>query len=273
MPPLLPAPPPFATAGPAAFTTREAVLGVAGAFVLRNVLSRRETAAWKAHVAALHAAQGPPPGEAAQQRRDSQHHIPHTVDPSVVAPLAARIREWLPAQAGPANAAPLAEAALSPFLRCYRYVAGDRSAPHYDRSHAEHGPGRGPCVRFTAYSVILYLDDACAGGCTTFLEDPATTSNSGLTPRAGAGAAAGAAALEAVARVAPRRGDALLFPHGNRPGCHKNWHHEGSTVTAGEKSILRTDVVFDNAVPQRKAGRRAGGACAARCRRRRRGDA
>lgn len=69
---------------------------------------------------------------------------------------------------------------VSTFLRCYVYNEGEFSTPHYDRSQCEHqketileedkslGPvshvKAGTLVRFSAYSILLYLNDDFEGG-------------------------------------------------------------------------------------------------------------
>eukprot|EP01052_Picozoa_sp_SAG31_P002016 SAG31_NODE_67_length_28318_cov_6.493674_34_plen_798_part_00 len=144
--------------------------------------------------------------------------------------------------------------------------------------------GRGALKRFSAYSLLMYLNDdfqgllrarstahersdtnhgSLAGGCTTFFApDPAIViSRRGLTPLCER------ESLTVVAEVAPRRGDVLIFPHGTHPGCHPSPLHEGSTVCRpvpshsvesmqllvrwswwqvkdGQKLLIRTDVVY-----------------------------
>lgn len=82
---------------------------------------------------------------------------------------------------------------ISTFLRCYLYEPGDASKPHFDRSFREHGvsqatsgrgAGRGPLLRFSAFSLLMYLTDSFGGGHTTFFEpdDGISVSRRGLTP-------------------------------------------------------------------------------------------
>eukprot|EP01048_Picozoa_sp_COSAG05_P021982 COSAG05_NODE_4229_length_1612_cov_7.904164_1_plen_248_part_00 len=133
-------------------------------------------------------------------RRDSQHHIPIRAEAAALGKLAARLRPWLPPLVGPPGgcAATLAPpgSEVSGFFRCYHYKEGDVSNPHFDRSFREHDntmqvaaeevghsteegaaapqqqrnrrAGRGPLIAFSAYSVLLYLNDDFEGGCTTF---------------------------------------------------------------------------------------------------------
>ena len=201
-------------------------------------------------------------------RRDSQHHVPCHVAPSVVAPLARRLRPWLPSTPGGAceSAATLAPSdsdAVSSFFRCYLYRDGDCSTPHFDRSFRVHSaasapstasgarggakraPARhgGELLRFSAYSLLLYLNDGFDGGETSFFNpDPSLrVSRRGLTVPP-----AEAAKLGIAARVTPRRGDCLIFPHGAHcGGCHASPLHEGTTVHGGEKVIIRSDLVYE----------------------------
>ena len=320
-----------------------------------NVTADRESspsssAEVTAEVATVGAAVG---AAAALPRRMSQHHIPCRVAQDALACLCARMRPFLPRQAGPDNAGPIMSDGrqVSPFLRCYHYKEGDTSTPHYDKSFTEHYRGpRGPtglevgprtpgtvaggprgcgldggpevedegagggggggsgvrvCVdvpaapalvevaasassngggldavgsglratqekqskggqskyrvgqiqRFSAYSVLLYLNDDFDGGETTFFQhDPAIRiSRRGLAPHA-----EDLDKLRVAARVEPRRGDVLVFPHGKFSGCHPDPLHEGSLIRRGEKLLIRTDLVF--AAPpvssQRKARKR-----------------
>eukprot|EP01134_Creolimax_fragrantissima_P007826 CFRG7826T1 len=226
------------------------VYGVAGARILRSVLTGEECDALKKAVLQLHAGYT----EISKPRRESQHHLPCRVPIKVLSGLCHRIRNYLPKHAGPANKGPLPEAGLevSNFLRCYHYKVGQASAPHYDRSFIEHEnfkTGR-HMVRFSAYSVLLYLNDDFEGGHTTFFDKvpPDLIANKGFTlidPST-------RDQLKVVGYVAPRAGDILIFPHGNHRGCWPNPFHEGSPVTKGYKAIIRTDIVFN--IPPPKKG-------------------
>ena len=96
-------------------------------------------------------------------------------------------------------------------------------------------------ISFTSYSLLLYLSDEHEGGETTFFapDDAVRMSRRKLTP-----SMEDLELLTPVARVRGHAGDVLIFPHGAHAGCHPNPLHEGSTVDAGEKVIIRTDVVF-----------------------------
>jgi hypothetical protein len=157
---------------------------------------------------------------------------------------------------------------LSPFLRCYRYREGQSSIPHFDRSYvcsSDAGAAVGSRRRtYSARSAVFYLNDDFDGGQTTFfrpLESSggtagarssrvarrASTSRSGLTWASDGGTSK----YEAVARVRPRAGDCLIFPHGDVEGGFPNPLHEGSAVrrrlgaaSAADKCIIRTDIMF-----------------------------
>ena len=186
-PPLL-APPSAATAAEAEADAALAA-AVPGAFVIRGALTPAECEQWRRYVLALHEEEAPT-GEGSGPRRGSQHHVPCRAGPEALRPLCARLRSALPAAAGPGSSAALAPPGeeLSPFLRCYYYRRGERSAPHFDRSFREHavaaavaaiggggdpsGGRAGRLVRFSAFSVVVYLDDGFEGGETTFFHAP-----------------------------------------------------------------------------------------------------
>jgi ankyrin repeat protein len=94
-------------------------------------------------------------------------------------------------------------------------------------------------VSFSGYSLLLYLSNDYLGGETSFFgqDDALQMSKRKLTPVADH-------ELKYVARVRGQAGDILIFPHGSHAGCHPNPLHEGSTVTEGEKILMRTDIVF-----------------------------
>ncbi len=93
---------------------------------------------------------------------------------------------------------------LNERLRVYRYGPGQVFAPHID------GSFRRSNVEESQLTLMFYLDEGCEGGATRFLD--------GRTA------------------VVPKRGMALLFQH--------RILHEGALVTAGRKTVLRTDVMF-----------------------------
>jgi predicted 2-oxoglutarate/Fe(II)-dependent dioxygenase YbiX len=92
----------------------------------------------------------------------------------------------------------------NPRLRLYRYGPGERHGVHWD-TVVELGGG----VR-SLLTLVFYLNDGFQGGDTDF--------------------------PELSRRIAPRAGSALLFQH--------RILHEATEVTAGEKLVLRTDVLY-----------------------------
>jgi prolyl 4-hydroxylase len=129
--------------------------------------------------------------------------------PVLAADLFARARPFLPAAIG---RRPLV--GFNERWRFYRYGPGQAFRPHRDGSYARVESGDESHLTF-----MVYLNDVAAGGETRFfagMED-AFERRPYLT-------------------VAPRAGTALVF-------IHRIWH-EGAAVTAGEKFVLRTDIMY-----------------------------
>ena len=236
---------------------------VPGAFVVRSLFADEEVTALRRVVDAAHDSQtrrDGPDQETTTTRRFSQHHRPVRVPSSAMQPLCARLRPFLPQTAGPgAEDCKLLDPGLevSPFLRCYDYLTGDGSSPHFDRSFTEHCKKTGAQLSFSAFSILLYLSDSAenSGGGTTFFErDEAwQVSKGGLNV-----VNFERESLREAATVTPRAGDVLVFPHGNHPGCWPNPLHEGSVVESGGKSLIRTDALYASAPPRRGTRRKAG---------------
>ena len=179
--------------------------------------------------------------------------LPSAHQPAALAAVAERCRPSLP-EAVEGSGEPLARAGseFATSLRCYRYLPGTASLPHYDKSTTDAETGA-----FSAYTVVVYLNgDEHGGGVTSFFEpvrsqavddlnDATSASRSskrGLTWAVGGGTAP---LYKIVARVKGGTGDALFFPHGGPPGAGRNPLHEGSPVTGKiPKYILRTDLMF-----------------------------
>jgi prolyl 4-hydroxylase len=89
-------------------------------------------------------------------------------------------------------------------LRCYRYEAGQRFAPHYDGAFIRDNGEE------SLLTLMVYLNEGFTGGETRFLEGGRV--------------------------VVPRTGMALLFQH--------RLLHEGVPVVAGVKYVLRSDVMY-----------------------------
>jgi prolyl 4-hydroxylase len=104
----------------------------------------------------------------------------------------------------PARLSGLALAGANPRLRVYRYGPGERHGPHWDTVVELPGGVR------SMLTLVFYLNDGFTGGDTDFIE------------------------LDK--RVSPQLGRALLFQH--------RVTHRASEVHAGEKFVLRTDVLY-----------------------------
>ena len=98
----------------------------------------------------------------------------------------------------------MALAGANPRLRLYRYGPGERHGAHWDTIVQLEGG------IMSLLTLVFYLNDSFTGGDTDFPE------------------------LDQ--RIAPRTGRALLFQH--------RILHEASAVHAGEKFVLRTDVLY-----------------------------
>lgn len=97
---------------------------------------------------------------------------------------------------------------LNERFRGYRYRPGQHFAPHVDGCFARSRDEQ------SALTFLVYLDDGCAGGETNVL---------------GWGV-----------QVRPRTGSLFVFDH--------SVLHEGAVVTAGEKTVLRSDVMYRRSV-------------------------
>jgi hypothetical protein len=117
---------------------------------------------------------------------------------------------------------------------------GKNSGKSNAHSRQKRGGG-GALETFSAYSVLLYVNDGFEGGATTFFKHnpDVRITRRGLTP-----VPEDLDKLEPIAKVIPRCGDVLIFPHGNFNGCHPNPLHEGSIVVSGEKCLIRTDLLY-----------------------------
>lgn len=93
---------------------------------------------------------------------------------------------------------------LNERFRGYRYREGHRFAPHFD------GAFKRSDDEISAITFLLYVRDDCEGGETRLLDH-------GIT-------------------VTPKRGSVFMFDHFVR--------HEGAEVLHGEKTVLRSDVMY-----------------------------
>lgn len=143
-------------------------------------------------------------------------------DPALATHIACRLRPVVPAQLvltedGPGEDGTWEFHGLNPRFRycCYR-------PQQYFRRHQD-GVFHAEADVQSKLTFLLYLNDAeeFTGGHTLFYAD--------------------AFSPEPTARYAPRRGDVLVFHH-------KLWH-EGELITAGEKYILRSDLLYRRIAP------------------------
>jgi hypothetical protein len=82
--------------------------------------------------------------------------------------------------------------------------------------------------RSSRLTFLIYLNDDFNGGCTTFFT-PSRVEHGVLDARG----------------VRPRQCAALVFPHGDTIGALL---HEGSPVEQGAKYVVRTDILYTDAV-------------------------
>lgn len=126
---------------------------------------------------------------------------------------------------------------VSPLLRFIRYTDAGALVEHYDAPFVSDENTR------TLKSVVLYLhhDATLTGGQTRFLTDPQAGLPVSQMDFADGGVLAADAGPERV-RVAvdPVAGTGLIFPHRIR-------HDSAPTTGAGEKIIIRTDLVYARA--------------------------
>lgn len=120
-------------------------------------------------------------------------------DPALAALLYARVVACLPETISGSRVVGANER-----LRCYRYTAGQRFAPHYDGAFARNAEER------SKLTFIVYLNDEFTGGETAMID------------------------LDDV--IEPRTGRALLFQHAIL--------HEGCEVTSGVKYAVRSDIMY-----------------------------
>lgn len=109
---------------------------------------------------------------------------------------------------------------LNPQLRVYRYRKGHHFGQHYDESVTCQLDEKAKVKGKTGWTLLIYLtgDEEFTGGGTIFYENNGKPLN-----------------------IHPSKGMALLHKHGN--DCMR---HEGEMVKAGEKWVLRSDVVYPN---------------------------
>ncbi|KAG0097522.1 hypothetical protein BGZ93_002577 [Podila epicladia] len=109
---------------------------------------------------------------------------------------------------------------LNERMRFLKYGPGDKFEAHMDGEYRR-ADGSGHRTKMT---IQLYLNDACEGGATTFLNERAMWRVEGDQEQ------------ELKVAVAPKVGQLLVFQH--------DLVHEGSAVQSGVKYVIRSDVLY-----------------------------
>lgn len=215
---------------------RTPVPGVQGAFVLSNVLSPAECDQINSVATAMGFTEDAP----VSLGRRIRHNLSCVwlADESVWVPVWRRIASFMPSRINGGE-----PAGLNQRWRLYRYCEDDIFKLHTDGSwpgsKAREGPnGEGSGVvirdaygdRWSQMTLLLYLDESYEGGGTSFLVDGA-----------GRPAASPAQPNALMRTVHVPKGGALCFFHGEHP---LSLLHEGSLVTEGTKTIVRSDVLY-----------------------------
>lgn len=170
-------------------------------FTVPALLTPQECALLKRHMEALGIGPAPISTRMGPVMRPDYRNNERAMsdDPATASWLYERLRRHLPAEVDGGQLVGLNER-----LRWYRYLPGQRFAPHRD------GCFRRDALEASELTLLVYLDGECGGGRTLFLEfDEAVT---------------------------PAPGLALVFPHALL--------HEGEAVTSGVKHVLRSDVMY-----------------------------
>jgi hypothetical protein len=182
--------------------------------VVHGFLDVDACAAIKAHIEALGPAAAPVSmAHGAVMRPDIRNNDRVIFDDDALASaLFGRARAFVPAtlrgDEGPRTTvhrgASWQAVGLNERFRGYRYGPGQRFAPHFDGCFARSRTEQ------SALTFLVYLDDGCTGGETNVLDWGV--------------------------QVTPRVGSLFVFDH--------YVLHEGAVVTAGEKTVLRSDVMY-----------------------------
>ena len=216
---------------------------VANAFVLTNVLSKKECAQLVAVSESLGfhhdvdysfigAVESNKSAARTSAGGDRAAGLVWLIDPMVDRLIFDRVRAHLPQEVG-GGGDPVGGrlAGINARWRVYRYDQGCVYRPHIDGAWPGSGlsPDGSRCVydafgdRWSHFTFLIYLNEDFEGGSTVF-----------YTPGSSEGV------LEARG-VSPRVGNVLIFPHGE---SSESLIHEGSAVTQGTKYVIRSDVLY-----------------------------
>ncbi len=171
------------------------------AFTIDDVLSAAECAALIDRIESLGPSAAPITTAAGFVMRPDIRNNARVMLDDVV--LAATLFDRIAAQL-PSPLCDLRPVGANERFRCYRYLPGQRFAPHYDGAFERNDHER------SLLTYIVYLNEGFEGGETGFLDFDVT--------------------------AVPRTGSALLFQH--------QMLHEGVSVRAGTKYVLRSDVMY-----------------------------
>jgi predicted 2-oxoglutarate/Fe(II)-dependent dioxygenase YbiX len=203
---------------PAAVIERKDVPEVAGAFHLLNVLSDAECDRFVQISEAL-GYHGDAPVSLARNIRHN-NNFNWIVDESVDGPIWDRCQRFF----GISNFDGRRPLGLNARFRFYRYNRGDFFNPHTDGAWPGSRVVDGRLLtdaygdRLSQMTALIFLSDGYEGGRTLFHVGP-----SSIVP------------------VHTPKGAVLCFPHGMHP---QHCVHAGEIVTAGQKYIIRTDVLY-----------------------------
>jgi hypothetical protein len=209
---------------------RHAVPGVAGAFVLSNVLSEKECASIR-HVS--EAIGYRPDVPLSSSLDDRAHNVVLLASEADCGALFARVKDLLPPELEGDRLL-----GLNRRWRLYRYLPGNVYRKHIDGAWPASGTKADASGNLeyvydahegkarSRLTFVLYLSGGFDGGATTFFV-PSPDSEGVLEARP----------------VQPQEGFATVFIHGETGAPLL---HEGSPVLAGTKYILRTDVIYES---------------------------
>lgn len=220
--------------------SRHEVPGVPGAFTLSNVLDEAECDALAALSESMGYTEDAPVSLGRHIRKNQNCVI--IADDSLWRPVWERVREHMPQSVDHPHGLCSQAVGLNQRWRLYKYGESDTFKLHTDGSW----PGSGLDAsgqlqrdlfgdRWSQLTLLLYLDGGYKGGETTFYVPTGASMGGGGSIR-GDGGSSGE-----LVSVAVPKGSALAFFHGEHP---LSLLHEGSLVTAGQKRIVRTDVLY-----------------------------